>query len=87
MNFSPTLAILVAASLTSAIAVSAARADDSKYEECFGIAKAGHNDCKTSTHICAGKGTADRDPHTFIDLPKGTCDKIAGSALSEPEKK
>ena len=79
----------IAATAASALAASAANAADDKFETCFGVAKAGQNDCKSSTHICAGKGTVDRDPHTFIALPAGTCAKIAGGATTEPpaEKK
>jgi uncharacterized membrane protein len=87
MNFplKASLGLLLATAVTSAVAITAAgAADEEKYEACYGVAKAGHNDCKSSTHICAGKGTADRDPHTFIDLPVGTCAKLAGGALSEP---
>jgi uncharacterized membrane protein len=74
------LGVLLAAAVVSA---SAAKAEDVKYEKCFGVAKAGQNDCQSSTHICAGKSTMDRDPHTFISLPAGTCEKIAGGALTE----
>jgi len=83
------LGFLVAVAVSSAIATSAAKAGDEKFETCFGVAKAGQNDCKSSTHICAGKGTTDRDPHTFIALPAGTCAKIAGGSTTEapPEKK
>ena len=81
--------VLVAMAVSSATALSAAQAADEKFETCFGIAKAGQNDCKSSTHICAGKSTADRDPHTFIALPAGTCAKIAGGSTTEapPDKK
>ncbi len=75
------LGVLLAAAVVTA---SSAKADDVKYERCFGVAKAGQNDCQSSTHICAGKSTADRDPRTFISLPAGTCEKIAGGALTEP---
>ncbi len=75
------IGMLLAAAVVTA---SAAKAEDVKYERCFGVAKAGQNDCQSSTHICAGKSTADRDPHTFISLPAGTCEKISGSALNEP---
>jgi len=81
------ISVLVLAAIASATAVRASAADSDKYEACYGIAKAGQNDCKSSTHVCAGKGTMDRDPHTFIDLPQGTCDKIAGGAKSEPAGK
>lgn len=73
--------VLLAAAVVTA---SAAKADEVKYEKCFGVAKAGQNDCQSSTHICAGKSTADKDPHTYISLPAGTCEKIAGGTLTEP---
>jgi uncharacterized membrane protein len=82
------IGMMVATAVIGAMAAASVQAaDDSKFETCFGVAKAGKNDCKSSTHICAGKGTADRDPHTFIDLPQGTCAKIVGGALSEPVSK
>jgi len=31
-------------------------------EKCFGIAKAGQNDCGTAKHACAGSSKADNDP-------------------------
>jgi len=78
------LGLLAAMAVSSAVATSAGNAADEKFETCFGVAKAGQNDCKSSTHICAGKGTVDRDPHTFIALPAGTCAKIAGGTTTEP---
>jgi uncharacterized membrane protein len=88
MPLKTTLGLLLATAVTSAVAISAAgAADEEKFEACYGVAKAGHNDCKSSTHICAGKGTTDNDPHTFIDLPVGTCAKLVGGALSEPAAK
>lgn len=52
-------------------------------EKCFGIAKAGKNDCASnkSAHSCAGQATKDRDPMDFVAVPKGTCEKIAGGTL------
>jgi len=52
-------------------------------EKCFGIAKAGKNDCggKKSAHSCAGQGTKDNDPNDFVAVPKGTCAKIVGGEL------
>ena len=51
-----------------------------KFEKCFGIAKAGKNDCQTSNSACAGTSTADNQKDAWIYVPKGTCDKIVGSA-------
>lgn len=88
LSVQKSLGLLLATAVSSAVAVTAASAaEDGKFEHCYGVVKAGQNDCQTSTHICAGKGTVDRDPHTFISLPAGTCAKIAGGLTSEPADK
>lgn len=51
-------------------------------EKCFGIARAGLNDCATATHSCAGNATKDNQVDAFLILPKGLCDKIVGGKLS-----
>ena len=58
-------------------------ADKPKMEKCFGIAKAGMNDCSSnkSAHSCAGQATRNNDPKDFVAVPKGTCNKIAGGHL------
>jgi uncharacterized membrane protein len=48
------------------------------FEKCFGITKAGQNDCQTSTHSCAGTATADNQGDSWIYVPAGTCAKIVG---------
>jgi uncharacterized membrane protein len=55
-------------------------------EKCFGIAKAGQNDCGTAKHACAGSSKADNDPAEWKYVPKGTCDKMGGKAMA-PDKK
>jgi len=49
-------------------------------EKCYGIAKAGLNDCQTATHSCAGTSTKDMDKTSWIYVPAGTCAKIAGGS-------
>lgn len=49
-------------------------------EKCYGIAKAGMNDCKAGMHGCKGKAAKDHDKASFIVVPQGTCDKIAGGS-------
>ncbi len=58
-------------------------ADKMDKEKCFGIAKAGMNDCSSnkSAHACAGQATKNNDPMDFVAVPKGTCEKIAGGML------
>ena len=51
-----------------------------KFEKCYGIAKAGKNDCQTSNTACAGTSTTDNQADAWIYVPKGTCAKIVGGA-------
>ena len=50
-------------------------------EACYGVARAGHNDCKSETNICAGWSRRDADPGAYIYLPSGTCRRIVGGTL------
>lgn len=47
-------------------------------ERCYGVAKAGKNDCGAATHACAAQSTKAGDPNEWLYLPKGTCQKIVG---------
>ena len=62
------------------VAGSALAANDGK-EQCAGIAKAGQNDCATSTNACHGHATADQTAEAWIYLPQGTCGRIAGGRV------
>lgn len=53
-------------------------------EKCYGVAKAGKNDCQTATSSCAGTAKEDRKADAFIALPKGSCEKIAGGSTTPP---
>ena len=70
------LAGLVAFGLAQA-ADDAAKAGQAK-EKCYGVAKAGQNDCGTASHTCAGKATKDNAPDEWKYVPKGTCEKAGG---------
>jgi len=65
----------------AAIAGPAAVPTGFQAEKCYGIAKAGLNDCQTASHSCAGTSTKDMDHASWIYVPAGTCDKIAGGSL------
>lgn len=58
-----------------------AEAGKKAMEKCYGIVKAGKNDCQTSNSACAGTAEVDAKPTAYIILPKGTCDKIVGGSL------
>jgi uncharacterized membrane protein len=57
--------------------------DMSGMEKCFGIAKAGANDCKSGLHGCKGMLKADGEKDSFLMVPKGTCSKIVGGSTSK----
>ena len=56
-------------------------------EKCYGIAKAGMNDCGTETHGCGGESKMDRDKENWILVPAGTCKKIVGGTTKPQDKK
>ena len=55
-------------------------------EKCYGVAKAGENDCANaaSTHSCAGLSTTDYDGSEWSLLPAGTCTCVAEGGQLEP---
>ena len=55
-----------------------------KFEKCYGVVKAGLNDCQTSTHSCAGTSTADNQGDAWVYVPAGTCAKLSDGA-TEPK--
>ena len=80
-------AILGAAAM--AVASTAAYAADSKAmdkpaaEKCYGVAKAGKNDCAAAGHSCAGQSTKDMDKASWVSLPAGVCGKLAGGSTTK----
>lgn len=77
---SSALACVLAMGLVQA--ASAAEGPATK-EKCFGIAKAGENDCHTSTHSCAGQSKAEKSPDEWKFVAKGTCEKLGGKIKAE----
>ena len=72
---------ILAAAMGGLLAASAPAfsADDNKStEKCFGIAKAGKNDCAANSHACSGQAKKAADGKEWIKVPKGTCEKIVG---------
>lgn len=60
---------------------SGALAAKGDFEKCYGVAKAGKNDCQTATSSCAGTTKRDGQKDAWIYVPKGTCEKIVGGSL------
>jgi len=53
-------------------------------ERCYGISKAGKNDCATASSACNGTSKQDFQKDAWLYVPKGTCLKLAGGSLSAP---
>lgn len=82
-----TNSLLIASAVAAALSLgaSAAMAQDAKQEKCYGISKAGKNDCQTAASSCAGTQKKDAQADAWIYVPAGTCAKIVGGS-STPKK-
>ena len=78
--------------LVAAVSISAAQAEntssESDRERCYGVAKAGDNECagtnaKGEKQSCPGWSEKDNDPYAWSYVPKGKCLKMGGR-LSPP---
>lgn len=85
---------LIAAALAGVCVVTGAVAEASEstakkadQEKCYGVAKAGQNDCssKDGSHGCAGQAKVDNDKNEWKHVAKGTCVK-AGGTLEDKAK-
>ena len=79
---SKTAILAAAVSSLFALTTTAFAADTGNSEKCYGMAKAGKNDCAGGAHACAGQSSKDKSPREFIELPKGTCERIVGGSLT-----
>lgn len=64
-------------------AVSAFAQDQKDMEKCWGVSKAGQNDCGSdkTAHSCAGQSKRDYDANDFKAVKTGTCLKMGGSLV------
>lgn len=74
--------IAIASALAAALALPAVAQAQGNMEKCYGVAKAGKNDCQTASSSCAGTSKKDAQTDAWISVPKGTCDKLIGGKLS-----
>ena len=81
--------VLIASALAAAVAGPAllsaqpAPAPSFKSEKCYGIAKAGKNDCAaTGNNSCAGTSKVNGDKKAWIYVPAGYCDRIVGASTN-----
>jgi uncharacterized membrane protein len=85
--------LIVSSALASALALglmnTASAADSGAKEKCYGIAKAGQNDCAnlSGSHSCAAQTKVDGDPADWKYVAKGTCHNLKGLTADEAKAK
>ena len=85
---------LVSSALASALALGlignvAAQDKTTAKEKCYGIAKAGTNDCAnlSGSHSCAGQAKADMVADDWKYVAKGSCKDMKGLSAEEARAK
>jgi uncharacterized membrane protein len=86
MNQRALIAAAAASLMTLALASAPVAAQEK--EKCFGIAKAGQNDCANlaGTHSCAGQSKVDNDKGEWKYVAKGTCKDMKGLSMEDAKK-
>jgi uncharacterized membrane protein len=85
--------LIVSSALASVLAMglvnTAAAADTGAKEKCYGVAKAGKNDCAnlSGSHSCAGQAKEDMSPGEWNYVAKGTCKDMKGLTADEAKAK
>lgn len=77
-----TSALAAAVGSLFVLGANAQAADKVEMEKCYGVAKAGKNDCAGNGHSCAAQSKSDQSAKEWIHLPKGTCDRIVGGSTT-----
>jgi uncharacterized membrane protein len=79
--------LLLASAMVAAVGLpaiaNAGPAPEPKFtaEKCYGLAKAGKNDCaSTGNNSCAGTSKVNADPKAWIYVPEGYCDRIVNAS-------
>jgi uncharacterized membrane protein len=77
-----TACMIVAGTTLLAAQNDASAGTKNNMEKCYGVAKAGENDCASSddSHSCAGVSTKDGDKKEWLLVPKGLCDKLVNGS-------
>jgi uncharacterized membrane protein len=78
------VAVVLNAAVLFAAAVPA-NAQGGATEKCYGVAKAGKNDCQTKHSSCAATSKKDAQADAWLSVPTGTCEKIVGGKLTSSQ--
>jgi len=82
--------LILTAAISGALSIgSIALAGKKGMEKCYGVAKAGQNDCgsKDGSHACGGYAKTDYDKNEWKYVKKGTCDKVQAEVKAMMSKK
>ena len=86
--------LTIAAAIGGLLAMGAAQASHHEAPKgdkvkCYGIAKAGQNDCAnlSGSHSCAGQSKVDNDPGEWKYVAKGTCKDMKGMSEADAKMK
>ncbi len=77
-----TTRVAIASALAAALVLPSAAQAQGNMEKCYGVAKAGKNDCQTAKSSCAGTSKTDAQADAWVSLPKGACEKLVGGKTS-----
>ncbi len=85
---SSALASVLSMGLVSQVSAQA-MADGKGKEKCYGVAKAGQNDCAnlSGTHSCAGQSKVDASAEEWKYVAAGTCKGMKGMSADEAKMK
>ncbi len=80
-------ALSVAGAMAATLAMTnSAAVAGADMEKCYGVAKAGQNDCKAGPGTtCAGTSTVDGQGNAWMLVPAGTCNKLVGGSLESSD--
>ncbi len=84
---------IVASALATVFALglgsASVHAEEKGKEKCYGIVKAGQNDCANlnGSHSCAGQAKTDMDANEWKYVAKGTCKDLKGMTADEAKAK
>jgi uncharacterized membrane protein len=89
MNHRLVVSSALASVLAMGLVTQVAAQDKAPKEKCYGIAKAGQNDCAnlSNTHSCAGQSKADNDAAEWKYVAKGSCKEMKGLTAEEAKMK
>ena len=87
MRKAVTASLVAGAVSLAALGAYDANASTGDKEKCYGVVKAGHNDCGDAEgkHSCMGNATVDGDANEWVAMPAGLCEKLVGGSLEAGE--